>query len=1114
MARTNNLSNFLTDVAGAIKEKKGSETAIPAANFDTEIRNLPSQGTYQHKTVPVTQNGTQTVIPDAGYDAIDELTINTAVPEKQLQTKTYNFTQNATLELTPDSGYDGFNQVNLNINVAGGEVNNQDKTITENGVYTADQGYTGIGTATVNVPVPQNMSVNIPASVTVDMFDDSTRLNVPLFVLPSNIPNITVAGLFYGKYSSEDEWGTGSVNGSVYVTEGTLSKAVYMDINSYWSSYGKLRVILVADGYNTVVQDIMLTKVNHNYGIIELHIGDWSYNQVINSMQWTFTNLDTGETVQPISITQVPSDSECILRIALPGGATYQIDMTVMGVSIDSVTSWVSNNEMNLLWTYPAPLPGFTWQSTPIIVIRSTGNTASALCTGTIVVYDDQDTVLHTENISLTLNESMITYTYVGEGMDHYTVTLNCWQTGETWTQTYTETMNSSIEFEANDYFLTIQSIVIDGAISTENATTLISELGLTFQEIDPVTEQVVKNASYYAYNDQFNNYASVLVKWDTANKCQISVTDADYEPSSITFNEGYGIGTQLQVTTKQPTITIEITLLDIDNNRLPYADHANYSFLIGGSRIGGTQNPIISYNIVDDGDGYAQLVTNVTRNMGDITCILGDNTFVKPELLVASYDVINQYDADTTISTTLQLPCTINSNYRCVAIHTETIEGFSLNNVISDVYDKVYESLNPSNTYNWIELEDAYELSKITYVIKIPTHTEVVFSNIDHLVDVNNLDYYVRDVELDIDSTTNYATFSYISDPLIVNNTAMFPRVAVWQYVGGPQADASVDGMYKMDVYQNGTLVNTNDRLGGVYGCPLSFSLNDVVEFRMYRNENTVETPQWSQTYYTLQTTTITEINKLYPLKVISIEEADANIDGNVPYINKHVKDVILSTEYNHNVPIVTRNETIDLFTAPIVVRNPENENITEYVSIVGGFYSLYGTDVDPSDYGTAYDATHDESIYTGPSALYTGDMNTPCMVSVSATDIYNFMVSAPGIGVRLTPNIPFCNTNHTYSGLTIHDCIFYENGNDIDLEFSIINDSSSSFTLEVVQLDIVDNSNNILASTTITLPDLGPGGFTTVGKTITDNISINDIYNFTMTALNQGGNIQIPPM
>lgn len=45
MARTDNLSNFLTDVAGAIKEKKGdTSTPIPAKSFDEEIKNLPSGG--------------------------------------------------------------------------------------------------------------------------------------------------------------------------------------------------------------------------------------------------------------------------------------------------------------------------------------------------------------------------------------------------------------------------------------------------------------------------------------------------------------------------------------------------------------------------------------------------------------------------------------------------------------------------------------------------------------------------------------------------------------------------------------------------------------------------------------------------------------------------------------------------------------------------------------------------------------------------------------------------------------------------------------------------------------------------------------------------------------
>jgi len=76
MARVNNLSNFLTDVASAIKEKKGDNTNIPAANFDTEILSLPSQGVYQSKQMTINTNGNYEIIPDDGYDAIESLRLS------------------------------------------------------------------------------------------------------------------------------------------------------------------------------------------------------------------------------------------------------------------------------------------------------------------------------------------------------------------------------------------------------------------------------------------------------------------------------------------------------------------------------------------------------------------------------------------------------------------------------------------------------------------------------------------------------------------------------------------------------------------------------------------------------------------------------------------------------------------------------------------------------------------------------------------------------------------------------------------------------------------------------------------------------------------------------
>ena len=1074
MARTNNLSNFLTDVAGAIKEKKGSEAAIPAANFDTEIRNLPSQGTYQHKTVPVTQNGTQTVIPDAGYDAIDELTINTAVPEKQLQTKTYNFTQNATLELTPDSGYDGFNQVNLNINVSGGSVNNQDKTITENGVYTADQGYTGIGTATVNVPQPQNMSVNIPQSITIDMFDDSTRLDVPLFVLPSNIQNITVAGIFYGRYNSEDPWMTGNVNGEIHIVEGALSKAVYMNLFSFWSNYGKMQIILVADGYNTIIQDIALTKVSHNYGLIHYVIQDNTYNNVVNSMQWTIIDQNTGDPVQPISMTHVSIDHQCEMLIALPSGS-YVIDMTVEGISMATQYTWISNNASAYLYLSPEPLPGFTVNGSAYIITIDGAMLTAAAISGTITVYDDQDTLLHTETISL-LPEGWINYTYVGE-FDHYVISLTCWETGGTWSQTYSDSVyNESIEFlESSSYCSITYGFSVDYEASTTNAATLMSDTGMAFQEVDPVTEEFIQNASYIAFNNSSGG-ACAKVKWNSANNCKLLVTDSDYEPVDQLIPSGYSPFTVFSIFTKQPTITVEATLVDIDGNNLPFADYGNYSFAVVEENLHGQALP---YEVVNDGNGNAKLVVETSARNGDVTCILGNDTFVKPELLIISYATVAQYDVDTTVSTTLQVPCTINSNYVCVAMNLGTVEGFLLTSIPDEVYDNVYETSTPLNTYEWTELDDVYELSKVKHVIKVPRGIDVTFGNTNHLVNYNNLDYYVPNVTLNIVGQ-HYNPFSYIPDPFVVYDTAMFPRVAVWQWSGGPQADWTYADMYKIEVYQNGILVNTNTNLTGVYNCPLSFSLNDVVEFRIYRNESTVgELPQWSQTYYTLQTTTITEVNKLYSLKVISLEEADAYIDNDLPYINKHGYRYTGQPYSGNTVEIVDVYDPIDLIEDGITVYNVDNEDITSYCNVSVEFRDINGTVVNPEDYKVTWHPSTGEFTYDGPTSLSLSQYNESSEYSFSVTDYYNgILTNATNYAIFVPACAPVIDSTYRLWLMQPYTATISGNTYTKVNIFGIANISGTAQPSNMVVLSILDNSNNELAELHGTINALPTGG------------------------------------
>ena len=104
MARTNNLTNFLTDVAGAIKTKKGVNTDIPAANFDTEIINLPSQGVYQNKQMNITATGNYEITPDTGYDAMERLRLSVNIPSGSGDVKLFETITDMQADPNPQEG--------------------------------------------------------------------------------------------------------------------------------------------------------------------------------------------------------------------------------------------------------------------------------------------------------------------------------------------------------------------------------------------------------------------------------------------------------------------------------------------------------------------------------------------------------------------------------------------------------------------------------------------------------------------------------------------------------------------------------------------------------------------------------------------------------------------------------------------------------------------------------------------------------------------------------------------------------------------------------------------------------------------------------------------------
>lgn len=110
MAKNNNLTDFLTGVANAIRTKKGTSDLINPQDFESEISSIKTEKAEQEKSVSISTNGTTEVTPDSGK-VLSKVSVTTNV-QPTLQEKTVVPTTTQQI-VTADSGKYGLSKVTV-----------------------------------------------------------------------------------------------------------------------------------------------------------------------------------------------------------------------------------------------------------------------------------------------------------------------------------------------------------------------------------------------------------------------------------------------------------------------------------------------------------------------------------------------------------------------------------------------------------------------------------------------------------------------------------------------------------------------------------------------------------------------------------------------------------------------------------------------------------------------------------------------------------------------------------------------------------------------------------------------------------------------------------------
>lgn len=229
------LIDKLNAIGDAIREKTGKTDKLTLDEMPNEIASIVSGGGTTPanpiiKPLSVTENGTYTA-PD-GVDGYSPIDVNVPIPDgyivpSGIKTITKNGTHdareyasvavnvpipdgyiapNGALNITENGIYDVTEKASAVVSIPEREIVLQDKTIEENGTYSADAGYDGLGQVTVNVSGGTNTESEEVAALlgnTMTVLDNNlvtslrTRIcQAATKLITVNLPNVTSLGAY------------------------------------------------------------------------------------------------------------------------------------------------------------------------------------------------------------------------------------------------------------------------------------------------------------------------------------------------------------------------------------------------------------------------------------------------------------------------------------------------------------------------------------------------------------------------------------------------------------------------------------------------------------------------------------------------------------------------------------------------------------------------------------------------------------------------------------------------------------------------------------------------------------------------------------------------------